>query len=315
MLRALNDSFSLIIDTPANNASGATNESFVVYPDLVPDAKSSVFRDLQLIYDFIQTLPHLQICHLITDDDDMDNIVDLGNFRKLERLDIHKVPIRQFRGLRALRRFLQELTCQHCLRAPRDVLDNQCLANSTDTDSETTTAGHSLIWSELKVINFSNNALKRIDDSFRRTPWLQCLNLSYNRLSTKSVANLKCLPHLKYLNLSYNRLTQVPRLAADASRSLLVLNVNNNYLDEITDVSQLQALTELDLSSNCLKTSMTLLPLAALASLRVLDVRDNALDFLPHSRAAIIAHLHSNTSTVKVGCENNSHLIIICSRC
>lgn len=214
MLRALNDSFSLIVKTRENVSP---SREFIVCP-AIPEAKSSVFLDLQLIYDFVQILVHLHISQLITDDE-LEAAVDLVHFRNLQKIEIHKLPVHKLKGLRRLRNQLEEISCHHCLAQCRDVL-RACGGDKCGDQ----------IWSELRTIDFSFNALRRIDDSLRWTPWVQKLNLSHNQLSVESLGPLKYLPNLKYLDLSYNQLEAIPKLAPEASRRLQLLRVKANFI-------------------------------------------------------------------------------------
>lgn len=288
MLRALNDSFSLIVGQGgAPTPPGEKSSDFVVTTGT--EARSTVFLDLQLIYDFIQILTHLHLQQLVTDDA-MEASVDLLNFRKLEKLEIQKLPVQKVIGLKRLRTQLRELSCQHCLRSCQEVL---LLPNAGDRNGER-------VWTELRIINFSYNGLEQIDDSLRWTPWLHKLNLSHNRLTSSALVPLKCLPNLKSLDLSFNRLETIPELAVDASRKLLWLSLKGNSIHSIADIVNFEALATLDLSSNCLIYNTDLVPLSALASLRVLKLMRNPIAYDPNHRMSVVKCLHSNTSTVKV---------------
>lgn len=277
MLRALNDSFSLIVRQGSVTPPGGKSRDFIVTAET--EARSSVFVDLQLIFDFVQTLTHLHINQLVTDDD-VEGAVDLVNFRNLQKIEIQKLPVRKLINLR--RAQLRELSCQQCLRSCEEILGEH-------------------LWKELRVLNFSHNALERIDDSVRWTPWVHSLNLSHNRLTSVALAALKFLPHLKSLDLSYNRLEAIPTLAGDASRKLQCLKLQGNIIKDISGVANFDSLMELDLSANLLLFEIDLIPLSVLASLRSLSLLRNPLAFTPRHRMAVMKYLHDNTSTVKVG--------------
>lgn len=286
MLRALNDSFSLIVNSrDCTTPPGEQSPKFIVCPSIT-ESRSAVFLDLQLIYDFVQILVHVHISHLVTDDD-LEASVDLVNFRNLQKLEIQKLPVRKLLGLRRLRSQLQELSCQQCLSRCLDVL----LYCGGDRSGEQ-------VWTHLHSINFSYNGLEQIDDSVRWTPWVHTLNLSHNRLTAASLLPLKFLPNLKCLDLSFNRLSTIPELSADASRKLQTLRVCGNCIDDIQEVSNLEALVDFDVSNNCLLFDLALIPISALATLRVLNYSGNPLAFHPRHRPLVISYLHSNTSTV-----------------
>lgn len=286
MLRALNDSFSLIVREGSVTPPGQKSRDFIVTAGT--ESRSPVFFDLQLIYDFVQILSHLHINQLVTDQS-VEGTVDLINFRNLQKLEIQKLPVQKLVSLRRLRNQLSELSCQQCLKHSQDIL----LFCGGDRAGEQ-------VWTELRVINFSYNGLEQIDDSFRWTPWVHTLNLSHNCLTTASLLPLKCLPNLKSLDLSYNKLEAIPELSSEASRKLRSLKLQANSIHSISELAGFDGLTDLDLSSNCLLFDETLAPLSALASLRVLSLLRNPLAFTPRHRMVAINCLHSNTSTVKV---------------
>lgn len=286
MLRALNDSFSLIVREGAGTPPGEPSRDFIVTN--YSEARSSVFVDLQLIYDFIQVLGHVHLNQLVTDDE-VEGMVDLANFRNLHKLEIHKLSVLKLVNLHKLRSQLREMTCQQCLRSCQDAL----LYCGGDRSSEQ-------LWTELRVLNLAYNGLEVIDNSVRLTPWVHTLNLSHNRLTTASLVSLSCLPNLKSLDLSFNKLTAMPPLTPDASRKLQTLRLQANSIHSIAEVASFEALTELDLSSNRLLHAENLVALCALASLRVLNLLRNPLAFSPRHRSQVINCLHSNTSTVKV---------------
>lgn len=215
--------------------------------------------------------------------------MDLHNFRNLQKLEIQKLPVQKIQGLHRLRNQLRELSCQQCIRSCQDVL----LLCGGDRSKEQ-------IWTELRSLNFSYNALEQIDDSLRWTPWVHTLNLSHNRLTVTSLLPLKCLPNLKSLDLSYNRLTKIPELATDASRQLQTLKLRGNSIENISEVVNFESLADLDLSANCLLFDVELIQLSVLASLRCLNLLGNPMSYNPRHRMTVINSLHSNTSTVKV---------------
>ena len=290
MMRALNDSFSLIaggtMDSSRQTPPGGKSRDFIVTTG--KEAQSKVFLDLQLIYDFVQILSHLHITQLVTDDE-LEGLVDLANFRNLQKIEIQKLPVQKLIGLRRLRGQLRELSCQQCLRSCQDIF----ISCGGDRCAEQ-------VWNELRTINFSYNSLEQIDDSVRWCPYVHTLILSHNRLTTGSLLPLKCLTNLKSLDLSFNRLETIPQLAPDASRKLLTLKLHGNMIHDISEVANFEALTELDLSANSILFEENLVSLCTLASLRVLNLLRNPLAFLPNHRMSVIKVLHSNTSTVKV---------------
>ncbi|XP_055709493.1 serine/threonine-protein kinase 11-interacting protein isoform X2 [Phlebotomus papatasi] len=288
LIRALNDSFSLIVDENADKCSPHT--FYVCKPNY---SKSDVFRDLQFIFDFVQKTIHLSVNQL-HGDDQTDDIVDLTNFRALEKLEINKVSLRKFRGIQRLRAQLQEIVCVKCLCSIREVI-RDCGGDSCN----------GFVWNELKSANFSGNILKSLDRSLELTPWLQNLTLSHNQL--EKIPEIRLLPNLKILDVSYNLLSAMPEFHPEASRRLQILNMSNNLLENVTGVSCLDGLYELDVGGNFLIDHSSLLPLCTLAALRYLNLRGNPLAFHPKHREATSRYLHGNTASIKFVLDS-SHL-------
>ena len=86
-------------------------------------------------------------------------------------------------------------------------------------------------------INLQYNNIQSIPPLVRDDfPKLESLNLSYNQLTPASIRHLYCLPRLKLLDLQGNNLVTLP-----------------------DDIKDLRHLEELNLSSNMLTTSSTLI--------------------------------------------------------
>ncbi|XP_055682444.1 serine/threonine-protein kinase 11-interacting protein isoform X1 [Lutzomyia longipalpis] len=280
LIRALNDSFSLIVDENADKCSPHT--FYVCKPNY---SKSDVFRDLQFVFDFVQKTVHLSVSQM-HGDDQTDDVVDLTNFRTLEKLEINKVALRKFHGIQRLRAQLQEIVCLKCLSSIREIILD-CGGDKCN----------GFVWNELKSANFSGNLLKSLDRSLELTPWLQTLNLSHNQL--EKIPEIRLLPNLKVLDVSFNLLSAMPEFHPEASRRLQILNMRNNLLENVTGVSCLDGLYELDVGGNFLIDHSSLLPICTLAALRYLNLRGNPLAFHPKHREATARYLHGNTASIK----------------
>lgn len=254
ILRALNDSFSLIVDP--NEV--CTPQTFQV---LKPNnAKSEVFRELQFIYDFVQKAQILCLTTTIPNDDPFDGLIDITKFRSLRRLEIQRIPIEQIVGIHRLRAHLQEIICSKSIRSIQDIISHCGGDNS-----------NGFLWNNLTKADFSYNCLKTIDCSMEFASGLQQLNLSHNQIV--SVDAIKWLPNLKKLNLSYNSLTQIP--SCIASRRLQSLILTNNFIEDLSGLGKLDALSELNLSDNCILDHSALMPLSTLIALQYLHLHGN----------------------------------------
>lgn len=281
LLRALNDSFSLIID---EDESVPLHTFQVTKPN---NSKSNVFRELQFIHDFIQKTLVLKLTKFLDDDDDDEScIIDITKFRNLKTLEIQRVPINQIIGLQQLRSQLQELTVEKSITNIKELIITCAGDNS-----------NGFIWNSLKRADFSFNNLDRIDNSLEFTPYLQHLNLSHNKIY--QISALVWLPNLKVLNLSYNQLTTIPKFNQESYRRLQVLIIKDNFLEDISGLCRFDGLQELDISGNCMIDHSILLPLCTLHALRYLNLAGNPLSFHPKHRVTTARYLSKNASTVK----------------
>lgn len=285
LLRALNDSFTLIADS----TELASKQSFqVVKPN---SSKSNVFRDLQLVHDFVQKTVFLCITHYL-EDDDFDGVIDISKFKSLKRLEVKRINIKQIVGIQSFRSQIQHLVCNRSLRSVVEIIEH-CGGDESN----------GFLWNELKVADFSYNNLKTVDNSLEFAQYLQHLNLRHNKL--ESVKAIKWLPNLKTLDLSFNRLTSIPCFHVETSKRLQYINFSNNLIENLIGVSKLDLLTEIDLSNNCLLDHNSLYPLGTLVNLKYLNLYGNPLYYHPKHRLATAQFLHKDTCTVKftLNCE------------
>ncbi|EDW63525.2 serine/threonine-protein kinase 11-interacting protein isoform X3 [Drosophila virilis] len=288
LLRALNDSFTLIADSDivAGAGLGPTQKHQHAFQVVKPiNAKSSVFPDLQLLHDFVQKTTLLKL-NYFPNDHYFEGAIDICKFRALRRLEVHKINICQVVGIQALRAQLQHLICIKSISNVEDIITHCGGDNS-----------NGFVWNELQSADFSYNNLRAVDTALEFAQHLQHLNLRHNKLT--SVRAIKWLPHLKTLDLSYNCLTHLPQFHVEACKRLQVLNISNNYVEELLDMTKLDALTTMDLSDNCLLEHTQLLPLSVLMTLTTLNLQGNPLACHPKHRLATAQYLHKNTATVK----------------
>ncbi|KAH8249477.1 hypothetical protein KR032_009916 [Drosophila birchii] len=286
LLRALNDSFTLIADTEIGAGAGslAQNQlSFQVVKSI--NAKSSVFPDLQLLHDFVQKTTLLKLTYFPSELH-FEGAIDIAKFRALRRLEVHKINIGQVVGIQPLRGQLQHLICIKSLTSVDDII-TRCGGDNSN----------GFVWNELQSADFSYNSLRSVDTALEFAQHLQHLSLRHNKLT--SVAAIKWLPHLKTLDISYNCLTHIPQFHMEACKRLQLLNISNNYVEELLDVAKLDALNHLDLSDNCLLEHSQLLPLSALVTLTILNLQGNPMACNPKHRQATAQYLHKNSATVK----------------
>lgn len=152
----------------------------------------------------------------------------------------------------------------------------------------------------LELLDLHNNLLQEIPLGLRRLERLTSLNLGGNKLTNKALSTICQIPHLKELYMGQNSLSGEVNMALD---SLQVLDLHENQIESIANVSTLKSLRKLILKGNKLPTlpweELAYLPLieldisnndmsgtliqnskAGFSELRQFDISSNALDVI-----------------------------------
>ena len=150
-----------------------------------------------------------------------ENPVPLGDFSRLERLQLVAVPVSSVQGLQARRPYLRALTCD----ASADSLSELLADCGADRSSP-------FLWEELVELRVTRCGLTAVErDALRLTPHLTCLDLSHNQLERAD--GLDCLAGLQRLNLSANLLTAIPVLSMPTHLALRWLCLRGNKLENV----------------------------------------------------------------------------------
>ncbi|KOX68934.1 Serine/threonine-protein kinase 11-interacting protein [Melipona quadrifasciata] len=283
LLYNLNEAFSLVV-----NGCEDLEASFQV----CNSSKIDIFHDLKFLHDFVQKTIGLKVTYCSTNPKIP---VDITKFKCLKYLELKKINIDTVEGLRHVRGQLESIVC-----AGRKGVSHlkQLLANcGGDT-------GIGFVWSSLKHLALPHNALEKLDTSLELVPWLQVIDLSHNLIT--SADELSCLPNLKHINLGYNKLERVPTFNEAASRLLQVLVLKNNYIENLDGMQNLECLTELDLSYNCLMEHSVLWSLEKMSVLLWVSLEGNPLSYHPKHRLLSIKHLHPALSNSKFVLDHSS---------
>ncbi|XP_017891214.1 serine/threonine-protein kinase 11-interacting protein isoform X2 [Ceratina calcarata] len=269
LLHNLNMAFSLIVDQYDD-----LEASFQV----CNSSKIDVFRHLKFLHDFVQKTRGLKV----TCCPNNPNVpVDITKFRHLKYLELKKINIDSVRGLQGVRGQLESVVCA----GRRGVSNVKQLLVSCGGD-----AGIGFVWGSLKHLALPHNALEKLDASLELAPWLQAIDLSHNLLT--SAEEIFCLPNVKYVNLGYNRLEMISVSNKAASHTLRVLVLKNNYMENLNGLQNLECLTELDLSYNCLTEHSVLWPLENMSTLLWVCLEGNPLAYHPLHRSKSMKYLH-----------------------
>ncbi|KAL6262037.1 hypothetical protein P5V15_007129 [Pogonomyrmex californicus] len=276
LLHSLNETFLLIVPE-----SEDLDSSFHV----CNSSKIDIFHDVKFLYDFVQKTVGLKVTHYSSD---IRVIIDISKFKHLKYLELKKVSIDLLKGLQSVRGQLESIVCT----GRKGVSTIYQLLAACGGD-----AGAGFVWASLRYLVLPHNGLEYLDESLELAPWLQILDLSHNMIT--NAKEISCLSNLRYVNLGYNKLEQVPIFNMAVLHSLQVLVLKNNYIDNLNGLQDLECLTELDLSFNCLMEHLILWPLRRMSTLLWLSLEGNPLSYHPKHRTLSIKHLHSNLSNSK----------------
>ncbi|EDV28208.1 uncharacterized protein TRIADDRAFT_53577 [Trichoplax adhaerens] len=212
-------------------------------------------EDILVIYDFMQKAIKLK---LINHGATLWNSpkINLSRFRSLQSLEIKKIPLSCIAGLKFLRPQLKSLTFTRCVQHLSEVLISCCSDRTVPS-----------LWSKLEVADFGHNSITSVDDSLNFLPMLQTLLLNDNRLLNKNCNFEMIMCNISVLNLGYNNLDKIPVMSYETKKSLKVLILKNNSLDNIEGIKDYKNLEILDLSGNLITSHTILSPLASLHSL------------------------------------------------
>ncbi|RDD45356.1 Serine/threonine-protein kinase 11-interacting protein [Trichoplax sp. H2] len=238
-------------------------------------------EDILVIYDFMQKAIKLK---LINHGATLWNSpkINLSRFRSLQSLEIKKIPLSCIAGLKFLRPQLKSLTFTRCVQHLSEVLISCCSDRTVPS-----------LWSKLEVADFGHNSITSVDDSLNFLPMLQTLLLNDNRLLNKNCNFEMIMCNISVLNLGYNNLDKIPVMSYETKKSLKVLILKNNSLDNIEGIKDYKNLEILDLSGNLITSHTILSPLASLHSLCNVNLTENPIAFHKNHRQRVIQFVSS----------------------
>jgi Leucine-rich repeat (LRR) protein len=103
------------------------------------------------------------------------------------------------------------------------------------------------------MIQWTNAGLNTIPALVGHFDWIQELNLSNNNLKLIPIF-IFTLPNIRKLYLHHNKIMAIPSFASQQWAELQLLDLHNNSLTELPDLSHCKNLTTLDCERNFLKT-------------------------------------------------------------
>ncbi|KAG7200166.1 hypothetical protein KM043_000601 [Ampulex compressa] len=132
----------------------------------------------------------------------------------------------------------------------------------------------------LKLLSVSNCSFTRVfPNFFRGAPFLETVDLSYNRIETLDVDTFTYLGNLQKLSLGHNLLSTFP-YKLPALSTLNDLSLSYNKIDNLDRAVQFASLRRLNLRGNGI-TNIDRLTFSRLTLLEELDLAENYLTSLP----------------------------------
>ncbi|EFA11508.2 Nischarin-like Protein [Tribolium castaneum] len=165
---------------------------------------------------------------------------ELASFKELTSLVLVKVSLDKITSLGNLRSTLQKLYVHNTnMSNISQILQCDVLHKCTlDTNQ---------IWTNVTVVNLTNNNLIEIDKTISLVPNLKTLILDSNKISC--ISGLAELSNLSHLSLSNNLISMCNQLHTKIG-NILTLNLSQNSISSLKGFRKLYSLVTLDLSCN-----------------------------------------------------------------
>lgn len=236
-------------------------------------------KALELFLRIINNIPKLEVSQRSTES--FDSVIDLRKFKRLRYLELIRVCLDNTVGIDKLKTQLETFICNRSTKY-LDVIFKQ----------------KKLQWAELKCLNLRHSQLSEIDqDFFRHMPWIQNLDLSYNKLT--SIDGLQSLDHLQCLNVSFNHLERCPALSQEVENKLEIFILSNNHITTLSGFQRLTSLKTLDISSNWISKKSEFLYLSSLKKLAFLNIYENPVSSLKYYRIYVSSSLAKTVDAQK----------------
>ncbi|XP_075230458.1 uncharacterized protein LOC142329667 isoform X3 [Lycorma delicatula] len=243
-------------------------------------------HDISYLKKFVSKTPKLKLSYF---KGPLPTEIDITRFANLRYIELVHVNVNLIKGLQVLRPQLELLVCSSSTNSFEDIL-----AGDSDLLQ---------VWEELRTVDLSCNKIELLGNTFLSTPWIQYLDLSSNKLSDVE-GSLECLKYLKYLNLSYNHLDSLPFLSQECCRSLEVLLLSHNLIEDISGIWLFNNISRLDLSHNLLEDHVGISSLVELGKLQWLNFTGNPFSYHRYHRTYTCAYLSKSVSVQSLILDN-----------
>ena len=263
--------------------------------------------DLGNLYDFIYQLRSLcvsSIINKVTASQELSSHLefDVSLFKSLRCLIIDGCPLILINNLSKVQSQINNLTTRYCLTTMKELLV-ECAAEkrigpkvkgSVESWRGLTTT--KLVqnrvvvqpWHQLTHLVLTHNKLAAFDTSLKLLPVLQNLDVSHNEFVHLDLQQL-CCPSLEYLNLSHNNIHFVTGMPGGLPH-LKALVVSHNNLETVTGLDCLTGLIELNITNNQIQTIHEISKLRSFSHLKYLSVSENPFARVKPFRVVVLSY-------------------------
>lgn len=173
-------------------------------------------RKLRVLLNVLSNIPKLTVTQKSADS--FESVINLSKFKSLRHLELSRVCLQLVVGLDSLKTQLETFTCNRCTKYEGIIYKR-----------------NELEWPELRLFDLRYMKLDSTSsDYFLNKPWIQVLDLSFNRLTT--IDGLEYLDHLIFVNVGFNHLEKVPTFSSVTEKKLEMLILCNNYISSLAGI-------------------------------------------------------------------------------
>ncbi|XP_063928970.1 nischarin isoform X2 [Zophobas morio] len=213
---------------------------------------------------------------------------DLASFKELTSLVLIKVSLDKILSLGNLRTTLQKLYVHNTNMSSISQILQCDVLHKCSIDS-------SQIWTNVTVVNFTNNNLIEIDKTISLVPNLKTLILDSNKISC--ISGLAELSNLSHLSLSNNLISMCNQLHTKIG-NILTLNLSQNSISSLKGFRKLYSLVNLDLSCNKIDEIEEITHLGDLPCLENLVLTGNCLATTVDYRIKVLEHFKDRAKDI-----------------
>lgn len=258
------------------------------------------------LYDFIYQLQSLCVSNMrikATAPQEISSHLefDVSLFKSLKCLIIDACPLGLINNLSKVQPQINNLTTRYCLTSMKELLID-CAAEKrgapkvkapVESWRGLTTArlvqNRVVVqpWCQLTHLVLTHNKLAAFDTSLKLLPILQNLDLSYNEFFHLDLQQL-CCPSLEYLNLSHNNIHFVTGMPGGLGH-LKALVLSHNNLETVTGLDCLTGLIELNITNNQIHTISEISKLRSFSHLKYLSIFGNPFARVKPYRVSVLS--------------------------